>query len=856
MSKVITVDKSKPSFYDLARELLAGVFVTLLILPHIPWGLVFANTIPGGGDNPAHPVLMRSIAEAFFQHLSVVHYSYRFWCGFEMFQFYFPLPYLIGAALSLIIPANIAFKVISLSGILALPVAFYIMGRFLDYSRWVSIATSLLAIPFVYTESHSMWGANVSSTLAGMIGNSWAFVFFPPAFGAIVRCFERREFSRIAVIISVLATLCHFYALLMLGVLYATLLIVDLVPFRRAQFSQVIKFQLTGICTVLIMCWWILPLLFYRSFSSDFGSNWNITLLDTFPLIEKIFVCTALIICTLQLLRTRFQDRKLVAIYCYFATTLLLYFGNRWINSPAFIDVRLWPSIYFLGYVIVSYALNTLAKALPVVIAGAACWSLMLLIPNDATFGSAITWMQWNFEGIEKKPGGEEFIKIVQLLKAEPPARISFESSNDNNARLGSVRTFEILPYLTDHEIVEGGIVNSATFPGIPYFLQCLSSNTCAGWPNGSIMPGKDFARAVEMMRELGVSYHIAASPENIRGFKDSGEMIVIYEGRYLTLIRLNVQPSLVEVFDSSLPVITVKRPHNLILNFPRWDTLRQGGYIFNSQLAQANPSGSEPVNLASLFNFLVAEWSSKRRVADRSFESRKEDSTNYLNSYLFSWRQGLPNYDNLKLENLDMFIADRGFDPDVFVSNQLEGYSEVLIPLMEVSPSGTPIRIDGKGYEAFSQAKPLLLNTDESVFSSESDPSLGAIILKPIHTMLHKYVDTLRKDAQITPGLPGSSTIPQVRRITDNCNTSLEKKFHQMELRTTCPGKPHIIKYSYFPKWHSSVPISVATNGFMALTPSEAVTVLHHDRGFIDLIGIIISLITLVWLAAIKRCW
>jgi hypothetical protein len=83
---------------------------------------------------------------------------------------------------------------------------------------------------------------------------------------------------------------------------------------------------------------------------------------------------------------------------------------------------------------------------------------------------------------------------------------------------------------------------------------------------------------------------------------------------------------------------------------------------------------------------------------------------------------------------------------------------------------------------------------------------------------------------------------------VTDQCKPQVEARFHELTLRTECPGKPHLVKYSYFPKWKSDdgSEISEATNGFMLLTPKEKVTVLRHRYSFIDLFGISLSWITI----------
>src|SRR5262245_28243771 len=122
---VAVAGKALPGFVEIPLALLGSIVLAF----YVPWSLVFSDTIPSGGDNPSHPVLMQMVGDAFFHHGQIVHYAYGFWGGFEAFQFYFPLPYVCGAALALFIPPNIAFKLVTLFGILALPPAFYWMAR-------------------------------------------------------------------------------------------------------------------------------------------------------------------------------------------------------------------------------------------------------------------------------------------------------------------------------------------------------------------------------------------------------------------------------------------------------------------------------------------------------------------------------------------------------------------------------------------------------------------------------------------------------------------------------------------------------------------------------------------------------
>ena len=111
---------------------------------------------------------------------------------------------------------------------------------------------------------------------------------------------------------------------------------------------------------------------------------------------------------------------------------------------------------------------------------------LWFLVPSDVAFAKAQSWMAWNYRGVEKALAWPDLRRVVDILRREPDGRVSYESSDEANAALGSVRTPELLPLLSGHDIMLGGIVNSASFPGIGYFHQCLMSNECAGWPPGS----------------------------------------------------------------------------------------------------------------------------------------------------------------------------------------------------------------------------------------------------------------------------------------------------------------------------------------------------------------------------------
>ncbi len=769
--------------------------------------------MPTGGDNPAHPVLMNSLAESFFQHGKIIHYSYDFWGGFELFQFYFPLPYLLGATLSLVFHPTIAFKLISIGGVFLLPYAFSRFAISLGAKTWERGFASLLSIPFLFTTAHVMWGGNVFSALAGMIANSWGFLFFVLSFAELLKARKNSIFPTLACLFGIAAILSHFYAMILVALVYGVFLFQDFLLILKGdlRIKQLMLFYLSGLLMVLSCAGWLIPLVFYKQYSADFGGDWEINLNNTLTMTEVIFFSLAVVFGTFSL------NKQRGVVFLFFVFCALVFLGNNLVSSTAFNNNRLWPGLYFSLYAVFLQSSLILFNSNKLLVRVGVFLSLLFLVPGQASFYKAASWAHWNYSGVETKPGGEEFLKVVKELKKLPFGRVSFESDDDNNARFGSVRAFELLPLLTEHEIVEGGIVNSATFPGVGYFLQCLTSNTCAGWPPGSIMPEKDILRAIDYMKALGVSYHIATSNVNRELFKKSNLVELLFDGKYLSLFRVLEPVSFVEVYESELPVFNMKVPDNVLLNLPRLDKLRHVGFIFDS-----SATSKDSLQMLEFFQFYNKEWQNGKRVKDRGFADRYAKRHKYLNTFLIG---------EDKIE--DFFIADRGFDPDIFWTNRITEHSPLKVPL--VSLSLDELKINKVGYkESFNEGK-LQINTEPGY--------------------QYRYVDI--EVSSHVPKIVGSDKFIKnfPERVTNKCEAQVKKSFNKLLLETNCLGKPHIIKYAYYPKWTSDVPLKRGSYGFTVIVPERALTTLEHRYQAVDLVGVFVTLGALIALFFLTFC-
>lgn len=829
--------------------ILSALFGSILISALVPWDLVLSTSMPAGGDNPAHPVLIKSLAEALLGHGSIVHYSYSFWNGFELFQFYFPLPYLLGVFLGFFFHDYIAFKLITVLPIVLMPLAFYVMARSLACSRIVSLAASLLSICFLYTDAHVMWGANIFSNLAGMFANTWGMLFFVFALGFLFRAKDTHSISYPSILFGAFASLSHFYSFLMIFFIFAICGAEDAIAVwrRKNSIRKCFPFYINAFAIGGLISWWALPLLFYHSHSAAFGGNWDISLIKTFSSEERFIFLGAVFSSLLLIYYFEQVSIHLVRLLSFLALFVFLFYFNEQLGLSAFNNVRLWPTLYLSCYLVLTILLDICYSKKPKAGLVLICLVLIALTPKEKNLAQAREWMEANNSGLETTIGWSDFDAVTSILNTKPPSRISYESADKNNFDLKSVRVFEMLPALTPHEIVDGGIVNSASYPGIPYTLQCLSSHTCAGWPAGSLVPEKDVIRSIDMMRALGVSYHIASTESMAEAYKKTNQFNLLFEGKFLWLFEMKSAPSLVETFEGPMQVYQADNPRLTLLALPRFDELRGSLIAFDS--GKYEDPLTLNINHISFFNYLIDEWNSERSVRERGMTHEKGFDSGRRNFFLFSWKKPFSIHEELN-EGFEPYVGDVGFDTWTVVSNNLLGYSEALIPLLRKEEGKANIILVQKGIEAYHRSKLLKEGTEQEIqflnedFLGESAP-LAWIYLKPLPGFTHRITDVhVPNDPLVYAGLPGQRAFVPSRNITSACNPKLKKLFHTLELETSCPGKPHLIKYSYFPKWKSNdnQKVYLATNGFMALVPKEKKTLLVHSYNIEDYIGISIT--------------
>lgn len=164
--------------------------------------LVLTNTTATGGDMGAHVWSPAFLRDHLLPNFRIAGWSMDYFGGFPAGQFYFPLPPLLVLLLDLVIPYNVAFKIVTVLGPVSLPAAMYWFGRGIGLRRPAPTFLSLVAVVFLtfvpdvsqtVGYNQRIMGGLLLSNLAGefsfAIALSLAFFFL----GTFVWCLTHRR---------------------------------------------------------------------------------------------------------------------------------------------------------------------------------------------------------------------------------------------------------------------------------------------------------------------------------------------------------------------------------------------------------------------------------------------------------------------------------------------------------------------------------------------------------------------------------------------------------------------------------------------------------------------------------------
>ena len=242
---------------------LASLVIFLVLNP----GLLLSSTTPSGGDMGAHVLGPAYLRDTLLPAGQFQGWSNSWFAGFPIFYFYFPLPSLVIVFLDLFLPYGVAFKLVTIMGLLGLAPATYFFARSLLFEKPVATVTAAAGAAFAFLENPTpqIFGGTIASTLAGEFSYSWSFALALVYLGLLIRAVrdDPKYFPWAAV---ALAATALTHVLTTITIVFASLFVLAF----RSSAKRVVGSWALGFS---LAAFWALPLLVRLNMTTDM--NWQ-----------------------------------------------------------------------------------------------------------------------------------------------------------------------------------------------------------------------------------------------------------------------------------------------------------------------------------------------------------------------------------------------------------------------------------------------------------------------------------------------------------------------------------------------------------------------------------------------------
>ncbi len=493
--------------------------------------ILVANT-PTGGDMGAHVLLPQVLKDVLLPSGRLFGWSSTWYAGFPALYFYFPIPALITVLLDVFLPYGVAFKLVTIVGLVALPVATYAFLRLLAFSRPVAALASLTGSMFVFMESFSIFGANIKSTLAGEFSFSWSFALSIIYLGIVARDTRLgRRFTPWAGIVLALTAMTHIVTTMIVVAVAASLL------FRRNGPRTVISSWIVGFA---ISALWALPLgiRVLQGMTTDMGWAPVANIVgDTNPgsPLPGEFI-PVLVLGLVGMAWTMLRRDDVTVLVWLTLLPLAGYFILPKIGITALYNARLLPYWYFGMYVFAGIALGLavleISRRVPLrrsVLVGASIGAgFVVLAATILSIHDVPGWVKWNFEGYEGKTDYHEYRTLMETVDTLPPGRIMWEANSDMN-KYGTPMALMLFPYWSEgHPSMEGLFFESSLTTTFHFLNASEVSERPSNPVRGLDYRGFDMERGITHLAVYDVAYYVSftekgASEARLAGLVEVG---------------------------------------------------------------------------------------------------------------------------------------------------------------------------------------------------------------------------------------------------------------------------------------------------------------------------------------------
>jgi len=494
----------------ISLEIIGLLLLFIFVLSYLKPSLLFLDTTITGGDTGSHVVLAHHLKEELLPNGKLAGWYPNWMAGLPLLQFYFIPPYLLIVILSYVIPFNIAFKLVTVSGILFFPIATYIGLRLMKYKYPIPFVGAVSSLILLFDESFSRWGGNIKSTFAGQFPHMISFCLLMIAMGLAYHYYTARK-GHIRNEKKYLAWTIIIVALMMTTHIYTTIILSLVTTFFffhsifTKKFYSFLKLGLLMSVSGLLASFWIVPMFAKLGWTSAPKD-----VVYGFPMINAIFSEFYIALLPLCLFGIFLERKKLSTWFLTYSFFIVLAMTilSRY---TSFLYIRFISFLYIIMLILAAIGIGSLVKKIRLnyIVAGLILVGMAFFILN--TTNDIQSWTSWNYEGLEKKTSYPLLDQVLDKIReADTDGRVNIEYANYNY--FGTPRVFETSPIFTGKPVIEALTVESSlTFP-YHYYIQKEITKT-AWWPTFPLaIPTVNLTQAAYDMALYNVKYFVSSN--------------------------------------------------------------------------------------------------------------------------------------------------------------------------------------------------------------------------------------------------------------------------------------------------------------------------------------------------------
>ena len=505
--------------------------------------LVFSDLLPTGGDMGAHIVPTKFFVTELFNNFKLSGWSQDWFAGYPVYYFYFPLPPIITSLLNFIFPFSISFKTMVLISQVLLVVSIEMLMR--KNSREFSFYGFGVGLLYLLTESFTIFGGNLASSLAGQYSFTYSiafgnlsifylvkskykysieisalliglsvlshlipFMIYLPIFAFYFVKSDIKIYKKISAFLFFLFVAIRFSIVLFLNLEFTTnmtytpytqlsdLVKSDVLPFAIGTAIYIIssksKTSLKAISGFEI---YLLFISIYLFFYGPESALWNGRIVPFFNL-GVIILFFNLLHYDIKNLTKKIQGKYPLLLFILIINSYFMYlYYSKWGNTYSITTISVILIVLFMFLISIN-SKNFLFYTTIVSLT----FGTLSYLPH---------WLNWNFSGYESKNNWTDITTLYEGLDTLEPGRIMWEPNSDLN-KYGTPMVLMTIPMFTDHQSVEGLYFDSSITTPFHFLTVSGVAERPSNPVGGLTYINGEFDKGFRLMEDLGVDYFIA----------------------------------------------------------------------------------------------------------------------------------------------------------------------------------------------------------------------------------------------------------------------------------------------------------------------------------------------------------